>query len=148
MAADYNAAVYDQQASLFQVKKGLTAEQYDRIIDKLEGESISAVASSGYDLSGSFLTVINDNLTQAYLDKNTELFNLEVGKRQSQSAAAESRRTGKAVKSAANVEAASTLLTQGNEWYQKYGGFGAKETEANTSKNKYKTETAPQSMKT
>ena len=123
-AANYNAAVYDQQASIIEVKKDLTAEQYDRMIKKLKGSTVTAIASSGYDMSGSFLEVMNDNLTQAYLDKETDLYNLEVSKLQASSAASESRRTGKTAQTSANVQAVSTLLTQGNEWYAKYGGFG------------------------
>lgn len=123
-AAQYNAAIYEQQSEVLDVKKKLTAEEYDRLIRKLRGSQVTAVAASGYDLSGSFLEVMNDALTQAQLDKQVELYNLEVEKRQALSAAEESRRAGSAARSLATIKAASTILTEGNEWYSKYGGFG------------------------
>lgn len=127
-AAAYNAAIFQQEAAVVETKKGLTEAQYNRLIRKLEGETVTAVAASGYDLSGSFLEVMNDSLTQANLDKQTELYNLEVEKAFKRSAAEEATRAGRRYVRTANVQAASTLLTQGNEWYQKYGGFGKKDT--------------------
>jgi len=124
-AADYNAAIYQQQAQVIDVKKGITRQQYDRSIRKLEGASVTAIASSGYDFSGSFLEVMNDNLTQAQLDKQISIYNLDVEKSQALSAASESQRAGSRARSAANIGALSTVLTGGNEWYSKYGGFGA-----------------------
>ena len=123
-AADYNAAIYQQQASAIEVKKGLTREQWDRSIRKLEGAQISAVASSGHDMSGSFLAVMNDSLTQAYLDKNTEIYNLNVEKSLAMSGASESTRAGVRYAQTGSIKAVSTLLTEGNDWYAKYGGFG------------------------
>jgi len=123
-AAEYNSAIYRQQASVIEVKKGLTADQYDRVIKKLKGSQVTAVASSGYDMSGSFLEVMNDSLTQAYLDKNTEMYNLEVEKRMALSGASESQRAGFRAGQTAAIKATSSLLTQGNDWYSKYGGFG------------------------
>ena len=138
-AANYNAAIYDQQASLIEAKKGLTKEQYARMINKLEGSMVTAVSSSGYDMKGSYLEVMNDSLTQAYLDREVELYNLEVQKRQARTAASESRRTGKAMSTAGSIAAASSLLTEGNTWYQKYGGFGP------TKSTPYSTHGAPTS---
>ena len=90
------------------------------MIRQLSGKTVSAVAASGYDLSGSFLTVMNDRLTQANLDKQTELYNLEVSKSQSLSAADEAQRAGARARTTAMIGAGSTLLTAGNEWYSKY----------------------------
>ena len=122
--AQYNAGLYKQQADIIDVKKGLSKYDWERTIDQLEGKSVSAVASSGYDMSGSFLTVMNDRLTQAQLDKQTELYNLEVSKSQSLSAADEAVRAGKAARTSALFNAGATLLTEGNDWWSKYGGAG------------------------
>jgi hypothetical protein len=124
-AAQYNAAIFQQQSEVLDVKKGITREQYDRMIRKLEGASVTAIAASGYDFSGSFLEFMNDTLTQAQLDKQLELYNLEVEKRQAISAADESRRSGTTARTSANIQSVATLLTEGNEWYSKYGGFGS-----------------------
>ena len=120
-AANYNAAVYREQAAVIDVKKGLSAQQWDRMIKRLSGATVSAVAASGYDLSGSFLAVMNDRLTQANLDKQTDNYNLEVSKSQSISAADEAQREGSRRRTSSLISAGATLLTQGNEWYSKYG---------------------------
>ena len=119
-AGQYNQAVYQQQASVIDVKKGISRQQWDRMIRQLSGKTVSAVAASGYDLSGSFLTVMNDRLTQANLDKQTELYNLEVSKSISLSAADEAQREGARKRTSSLIGAGSTLLTEGNEWYSKY----------------------------
>ena len=77
-AAEYNAAVYEQQANAIDVKKGISNQRWDRIIDQLGGKITSAVASSGYDYSGSFLTKANDLMTEAFLDKQIDNYNLEL----------------------------------------------------------------------
>ena len=119
--AEYNAAVYQQQAQSIDVKKKISNQSWDRLIKQLGGQLTTAVASSGYDYSGSFLDVANDRMTQAYLDKNMENYNLELAKSQSLSAADEAQRAGAAKRSAAFWNAGGTLLTEGNAWYSKYG---------------------------
>ena len=123
-AAAYNANMYNAQAQIIESKKVLTRQEYDRMIDQLEGSTISAIASSGYDMSGSYLAVMNDSLTQANLDKEKALYNLEIEKFQAGSRASEATRAGKRAQDAANVGALSTVLTEGNDWYSKYGKSG------------------------
>jgi hypothetical protein len=123
-AANYNAAVHEQRAQSIEVKKGLTRQQYERLFRQMESRSVAAIAGSGYDYSGSFLEVVNDSLTQIALDEQIAIYNLEVEKMQAHSSAEESRARGAVAARSGNVNALSSLLTQGNEWYQKYGGFG------------------------
>lgn len=124
VASEYNANVYNAQANMIDDKKVLAGQEHDRAIRHLEGATTVAVAGSGYDMSGSFLEVMNDTLTQAYLDKEKELYNLEVEKTLAKSSASESRRQGDNASTASNIGATSTLLTDGSKWYQQYGGFG------------------------
>lgn len=120
-AAEYNAAVYEQQAQAIDVKKKISNERWDRVIKHFGGELTSAVASSGYDYSGSFLAVVNDRMTEAFLDKQIDNYNLELEKSGKVSSASESRRTGSRLRTASLFEAGGTILTEGNEWYSKYG---------------------------
>jgi hypothetical protein len=120
-AAEYNAAVYQQQASAIDVKKKISNQSWDRIIDQLGGQLTTAVASSGYDYSGSFLEVVNDRMTQAFLDKQIDNYNLELSKSQALSASEETLRAGSRARTASLFQAGGTLLTEGNEWYSKYG---------------------------
>lgn len=120
-AAEYNAAVYRQQAEAIDVKKNISRQRWDRVIDQLGGKLTTAVASSGYDYSGSFLSVISDRLTEAQLDKQMENYNLELSKSQSLSAADEAQAAGSRARTAALWGAGGTILTEGNDWYSKYG---------------------------
>ncbi len=120
-AAEYNAAIYEQQAAAIDVKKRISNQRWDRILDQFGGKLTSAVASSGYDYSGSFLAVINDRMTEAYLDKQIDNYNLELEKSGKLSAADESRRSGSAARTASLFAAGGTILTEGNDWYSKYG---------------------------
>jgi len=120
-AAEYNAAVYRQQSEAIDVKKRISGKRWDRVIRQLGGKLTSAVASSGYDYAGSFLKVINDRMTEAYLDKQVENYNLELSKSQSLSAAEEAQRAGSRARTASLFDAGGTILTEGNEWYSKYG---------------------------
>ncbi len=123
-AADYNAAVYKQQSQVIDVKKDITAEQFDRASDRLRGATVNAIQSSGYDLSGSKLHVLNDNLAQVEWDKSIELYNLEIDRTRAISSANEYTARGQREARSSTIQAGATLLTTGNDWYQSYGGFG------------------------
>ena len=117
-SAQYNNAVYQQQAEAIDVKKKISNQNWDRLIRKLGGKMTSAVASSGYDYSGSFISYISDQITEAQLDKQIENYNLELSKSQSLSAGEEALRTGAAKRTAALFTAGGTILTEGNTLYQ------------------------------
>jgi hypothetical protein len=120
-AAEYNAQVLRNTAASIDVKKRISNKRWDRLINQLGGKLTVAVASSGYDYSGSFLARINDVMTEAYLDKQIENYNLELSKSQSLSAADEAERAGARARTASLFQAGGTILTEGNEWYSKYG---------------------------
>jgi len=123
-AAEYNSAVYKQQAAITDIKIGITAEQYDRTIEQLRGATTVAISGQNRDLSGSALYVMEDNLTQAQMDKSMEIFNQESDKTRALSSAREYEIKGQRELRSSTIQAGTTLLTKGNDWYQKYGGFG------------------------
>ena len=123
-AAKYNAAAYDQQAQNIAVKKDISALQYDRAIEQLRGTGITTIASQGRDLSGSALLVLSDSIEQMEFDKSIEQYNLSIDENRALTSAEEYRLQAGREKRAGIVNAATTLLTQGNDWYEKYGGFG------------------------
>ena len=123
-AAGYNASLFEQTAQISADKQSLTNEKFARLYRHLQGSSIATVAGSGYDLSGSFLEVINDSLTQMELDRQIAIYGLEVEQSQAMSSASEARFQGDVAARSGNMSALNTILTQGNDWYQKYGGFG------------------------
>jgi len=123
-AYEYNANVFNAQENMLAEQKALTAKEHERTIRHLEGATTVAVAGSGYDMSGSYLEVMKDTLTQAHLDKEKELYNLEAERMLAKSRASEARRMGDNASRAGTIGAFSTVLTGGSKWYQQYGGFG------------------------
>jgi hypothetical protein len=123
-AAEYNASVYREQAQLTGVKKELSAYQYDRQIEQLRGGIVTTTAAQQRDLSGSSLLVMIDSLKEAQLDKAIEQLNIESDAKRAVSKAEEYQIKGRRELASSRTEAVGTLLTQGNQWYQQYGGFG------------------------
>jgi hypothetical protein len=121
--AEYNASLYEAEARNVEVKKGITKEQFARKKKQFHGATVVAVSGQNRDLSGSALHVLNDNMTQLEMDETMAIYDLDIKKDTALASASKSIRAGSAARSSANVDAATSLLTGGNEWYQKYGGF-------------------------
>jgi len=126
-AANFNAAIYQQNRQIIDINKELTKSQFDRAIKFLKGKTVAATAAAGIDFSGSALEVFNDNVTQAELQKQQALFDLEVSGIRATDAAEESRRAGIRVSSAATTGALTSILTEGNDFFQRFG-FSSKAT--------------------
>jgi len=120
-AANYNAQVSEQEAQKTEFEKQVANMQYDRALEKLEGQITVGVAAQNRDFSGSALYVFSDAVEQLEIDRVIEVWNLDVEKGMELSQARESRLQGQRERSSANVGAFTTLLTQGNSWYGKYG---------------------------
>jgi hypothetical protein len=123
-AYNYNAALYQQEAQAIEGQKTLTKEQREHGKKKLAGAVTTAISAQNRDYSGSALLVANDALTQYEMDTAIELYNLEIGKSQALSAATKATREGRYARDKSYFDTGTSILTQGNDWYQKYGGFG------------------------
>lgn len=75
---EFNARIYEQQASVIQKKKVIEANQYNRKAAQLRGQGVAHAASSGFQLSGSPLAMLIDNETNIQYDKAIGQYNLDV----------------------------------------------------------------------
>lgn len=92
---EYNAQVYEQQASMIEAQKKVEETQYNRRIARLKGSIVAATAGKGLLLSGSPAALLVDAETQAEYDKAIGQYNLDVQKRYAQSGADYYRFTGR-----------------------------------------------------
>lgn len=137
--AEANAAMYDQQAAIYQMQansvntqKQILAGQYGTKQTQLRGKAINLAASQGLKISGSTAASISQSISELQLEQSYQQYNLDVEKAQylanSQNAlnAAESQRNkGRAAMRAGMLKAATSALSTGTDIYSNYfGGAG------------------------
>lgn len=92
-AGEFNALVYEQQASMVQEQKKLEEYQYNRQISRMRGAVTARTAGAGLNLSGSPLAILIDNETQMKFDQAIGQYNLEVQRKFALSGAVYQRTT-------------------------------------------------------
>lgn len=117
---EWNAQVYEQQASMIQEKKKLTDYQFNRQAAKARGSIVSRTAGNGFNLGGSPLAILIDNESQMLLDQAVGNYNLDVERNFALSGANFSRATGSQQASLAKftgyTNAFSTVLNSTYEY--------------------------------
>lgn len=121
--SNFNATLYDNQASLIEEKKQIDYGQFNRLKGKTLSTSVASVAASGIGLSGSPMAVMLDAQTQINIDQAISSFNIEQEKNYAKAQADQQRRLGKAQQSAANTNAFTTLLSGASNYAMYKGGF-------------------------
>lgn len=115
--AEYNARIYDQQASMIQQKKKIQDDQYARQIARARSSNIAKTSGKGLMLSGSPLAVMADTESQMLFDQAVAGYNLDVERNFAQSAATNTRYAGaneaKLAKAQGYSNAFSTILNTG-----------------------------------
>lgn len=76
--ADYNAKIYERQASMIQNQKKLEEYQYNRQAARLRGQNVASAGGRGLLLTGSPLAVMTENETQIQLDKAIGQYNYDI----------------------------------------------------------------------
>lgn len=92
---EFNAQVYEQQASMVEAQKKVQETQDIRRLSRLRGSIVAATAGKGLLLSGSPAAILVDAETQAQYDMAIGQYNLEIDKRRALSGAEFSRFTGR-----------------------------------------------------
>ena len=115
--AEYNAQIYEQQASMIQEKQKIQDYQYARQIGRMRSSIISKTAGKGLNFSGTPLAVMADVESQMLFDKAIADYNLDVDKKFALSAASNTRYSGaneaRLARAQGNSNAFSTLLNTG-----------------------------------
>ena len=116
-AGEYNALLYEQQASMIESQKKIEEYQYNRKAVKLRGAATASAAGRGLLMSGSPLASMIDNETQLEFDKNIGQYNLNVQASQAKAAAAMTRyqsgQEASYMKKSGYMNAFSTILNTG-----------------------------------
>jgi hypothetical protein len=87
----YNASVLNQQAGfidtqsklesdIYDIQKNIELTKYTRAKSKMVGTLTANTAKSGFDMGGSAVAVMLDNLTQMGIDESIVKFNYDMGK--------------------------------------------------------------------
>ncbi len=115
--ANYNAEIYEQQASMIQEKKKSQDYQFLRQAASARGSIVAKTAGKGFNMGGSPLAILIDNETQMQFDKLIGDYNLDVEANYARSGATNTREQGaigaRAAKFAGYSNAFSTILNTG-----------------------------------
>lgn len=118
--AQYNQKVYQAQAKTIEYQKDITKRRYAVQRSGLISEAVAQSAASGVKFSGSPIEVLNYNLTELGIDESLDLLNLETGIAKAQSSANIAKYRGQDAYRANMINAGTTLLTKGSDFYNKY----------------------------
>ena len=119
-AQEFNATIAEREAQL--IKKGARLDEYRsrKQLRRLTGSQVAAYGSSGVELTGSPLDVIQDTIADAELEIAINKFNAEMGAKSRVSSAQRMREAGKDARTASMIKAGSTLLSSAGNYAGKY----------------------------
>lgn len=119
--ANYNAEIYEQQASMIQEKKKIQDYQFLRQAASARGSIVAKTAGKGFNMGGSPLAILIDNETQMQFDKLIGDYNLDVEANYAKSGATNTRQQGainaRNAKVSGYSNAFSTILNTGASAY-------------------------------
>jgi len=119
-AYDVNALISEQEANL--IRKGADLDEYRsrKHLRAVTGQQTAAYGSSGVELTGSPLDVMQDTIANAELEISINRFNAENVAKGKISEAGRSRDYGKQESRSATTRATSTLLSTAGDYASKY----------------------------
>ncbi len=116
--SEYNAQMYEQQASMITQKQKIQDYQSRRQIAHMRSTMVSQTAGKGLQLSGSPLAVMADTESQMLFDKAIQDYNLKIERNYAMSKAKQTRYAGmqqsRLAKSTGYKNAFSTILNTGS----------------------------------
>ncbi len=115
--SEYNAQIYDQQATMIQEKKKIQDYQFNRERARARGAITASSAGKGFLLSGSPLAILADTESQLLFDQAIGKYNLDIEQNFAKSGATNTRESGAAQSRLAKFtgysNAFSTILSTG-----------------------------------
>lgn len=109
-AAEYNAAVQEQQAQAIEDKAKYDEEMHRERVRKILSTQRAMYGKSGIDTTGSPLLVMEDTFKQGEVDALAIRYGGDIQSAQARSAANLSRMQGKSLQTASYFQAGSSLL--------------------------------------
>jgi mannitol-specific phosphotransferase system IIBC component len=108
-----NAQIADQEAQQIEKQKEFDLQRFDQNIQQLEGQTITRIAKTGADFSGTGLRILRNNAEQAEVEKNVITYNSKVAAAQRREAGNMFRIQGQFARQAGRTAAISTLVSAG-----------------------------------
>lgn len=121
-AAEQNAQIFEAQAANIQTQKSILAGQYRTKTAQLKGTAVATAAHSGVKISGGVAQSISQSITQLQIEQSYEQYNLDVQKQKALDEAALQRYKGRQALMSGFLNAGTTALSAGSDYYKKYWG--------------------------
>lgn len=131
--AEANAQIYEAQAKNIAEAQKITASQYRTKANILRGKAITDAARNGLKISGSTANSISQSIMQLQMDNSYEQFNLQAQKINAYNNAELQRYQGRQAFTKGLINAGTTALNAGSDYYNKYWG-GTTKLKNNTKK--------------
>lgn len=119
-AGEQNAQIYEAQARNIAEAQKITAGQYRTKENELRGQAITSAARGGLKISGSTANSISQSIMQLQMDNAYEQYNLQAKKNEAYNKAALERFKGKMAFQQGLMQAGTTALNAGVNYYDKY----------------------------
>tara|TARA_R100000654_G_scaffold39891_1_gene65750 strand:- start:545 stop:982 length:438 start_codon:yes stop_codon:yes gene_type:complete len=116
-----NAKVKEQEAEIIRQRTEYEIAQFDRKFAALQGETKTAVLTSGAELSGSGLRILQYNAEQAEIEKNILDYNSKVAQSQKMEEANFARMRGQIARNEARAAQIGYYAKAGESLLKAYG---------------------------
>jgi hypothetical protein len=108
-----NAEIADQEAIQIEKQTEFDLQRFDQNIQQLEGQTITRIAKTGAELSGTGLRVLRRNAEEAEVEKNVINYNSKVAAAQRRESGNMSRIQGQFARASGRSAAMGTLVSAG-----------------------------------
>ena len=108
-----NAQISEQEAAQMEKQLEFDLARFDQRFQQLQGQSITRIAKTGADLSGTGLRVLRSNAQQAEIEKNIMDYNAKIGQAKKFEEANFARIQGNIARQQARSAQISTLFSTG-----------------------------------
>ena len=108
-----NAQIAEQEAAQIEKQLEFDLARFDQRFQQLQGQSITRIAKTGADLSGTGLRVLRSNAQQAEIEKNIMDYNAKIGQAKKFEEANFARIQGNIARQQARSAQISTLFSTG-----------------------------------
>jgi hypothetical protein len=119
-----NAQISEQEAAQMEKQLEFDLGRFDQRFQQLQGQTVTRIAKTGADLSGTGLRVLRANAEQGEIEKNIMEYNSKVGQARKFEEANFYRIQGQVAKQQARSAQMSTLFSTGTSLLSMGGGFG------------------------
>ena len=108
-----NAQIAEQEAAQMEKQLEFDLARFDQRFQQLQGQSITRIAKTGADLSGTGLRILRSNAQQAEIEKNIMDYNAKIGQARKFEEANFARIQGNIARQQARSAQISTLFSTG-----------------------------------